>query len=167
MYLAESHKIKPYVEKYLVGRGLDIGCGAKKIVPHAIGIDFENQYDLPEYPSDADFKMGWEQFFSEHLDQYDYIFSAHLLEDYPNPFEILAQWMEFIKPNGLLILQLPIEDMYRKIGSSCNCRHVNNWKGALDFYEQIPDDMKKRLEIIDYSFGVVVDYSFYIVMRLI
>jgi len=169
LYYSETAKVRSYVEKYCIGIGLDLGCGIDKIVPTAIGVDFPKQYQIDDHPeTEADFKQSWEQFFAEHLDDlYDYIYSSHLLEDYKDPWGVLDIWLRFVKQGGFLILALPIEELYQKLGVNINARHTNNWKSAQDFCNQMPIDLRMQVELLEFSMEPVVDYNFYIVFRKI
>jgi predicted SAM-dependent methyltransferase len=166
--ISETDKVREYVKKYCVGVTLDIGCGLRKITPEAIGIDFSNQYNEEGHPLALDFGEGWEKFFETHLGiQYDCIYSSHLLEDYTNWIGVLLEWTSHIKVGGYLILYLPIEDVYKAFigGIGYNTHHVNNWKNALHFLSMFPEDLITMYDIVDYSKGVIYDFSFYVVLR--
>lgn len=119
----EAQKIKYLTVPYTRGVGLDIGCGAERVWPHAIGID---RFLTPKgaavaggikrLPMFADEAVGW-------------VFSSHALEDFAaeDTVSILREWWRAIRPGGHLILYLPHEDHYPKIGEDgCNPAHLRN-----------------------------------------
>ena len=57
--------------KYCQGQGLDLGCGPSKIKPDAIGVDL--------YHPEADMNMDARLLTPYGNEQFDYIFSSHLL----------------------------------------------------------------------------------------
>lgn len=166
--MSETSKVREFVEKYCVGEGLDIGCGEDKIVLNAIGIDFSNQYKLSDHPETvADYKNGWENFFKENHKLWDFIYSSHLIEDYSQQQidGMLNTWVDNLKIGGYLILVFPHEELYKKLGVNINSRHCNNWRSAMDFFESLSEQLRFCLNVIDFSFTVVVDYNLYIVLQ--
>lgn len=169
----ETPQVRPYVEKYCLGRGLDIGCGLEKIAPHAIGIDYPIQYGIHEdFPTVADIRRPWEEIIPLFKDDtFDFVYSSHLLEDYDNDFLEMAlqEWMSVLRPFGYLILFQPIEDLFKahceKTGQLYNAHHRQNWKSAEDFENRIPEWMRKAVVTVDKSTEPIGNYSFYIVFR--
>ena len=109
-YKAESKKIIWEVVPYLRGRGLDIGAGDFKILPHAISVDncHHAQFGISIRPdvfiqTAADLSM----FGSQSM---DFVYSSHLLEHMEDPAAALKEWYRLVKPGGYLILYLPHED---------------------------------------------------------
>lgn len=91
-------------------KGLDLGCGAKKI-PGSIGVDFRNgpQVDVVGDVSKRDFITSFDE-------KFDYVFSSHLIEDYPpiHAYEICAMWVNYLlKDGGLFILYVPQKGAYK------------------------------------------------------
>jgi ADP-heptose:LPS heptosyltransferase len=119
----EAQKIKYLTVPYTRGVGLDIGCGSERIWPHAIGVDrFISEkgatltHDLKRIPIFADGSM-------------DFVFSSHALEDFAeeDTVPLLQEWWRTIRPGGHLVLYLPHEDHYPKIGEhGCNPAHLRN-----------------------------------------
>ena len=115
-YIAESKKIVWEVALYLRGRGLDIGAGDFKVLPHAISVDnmHHSQFGFsvkPDVMSEAtDLSV-----FGTHT--MDFVYSSHTLEhieDYP---KALKEWWRLVKHGGYMILYLPDEDEYPKVGT--------------------------------------------------
>lgn len=107
--MGEAVKIKPIIEKYLIGDIVDIGCGDSPIMDTAFGIDgrdfpcvnfiTDTLYDLPSKLPD---KVG---IFSSCI-------SSHVAEHLPDLYRAVKEWAEFCKQGGYFILYLPDGDYY-------------------------------------------------------
>lgn len=115
----EAAKVKWELPPYTRGRVLDIGCGPYKTFPHFVGIDNGHH----------DAAFGWQSRPDLKVDSAadlgliatascDAVFSSHLLEhfEYAAVPAVLAEWMRVVKIGGHLILYLPDEDDYPKVG---------------------------------------------------
>jgi len=149
----EAQKVKFLTVPYTRGVGLDIGCGPERVWPHAIGLDrvlsdkgAAIHTDIETLPMFSDDSMDW-------------VFSSHALEDFPakKTEAILAEWCRPIKRGGFLILYLPHEDLYPKVGEEgCNVAHQRNFKPD-DIAPCMPDgwhliEDETRAEGNEYSF---------------
>ena len=115
----ESGKIRWELVKWTRGRGLDVGCGPNKAFPHMIGVDngadiqlFGHQFKPDVWIDDAaDLKL----FGTESM---DFVFSSHVLEHIPfdNVVKCLKEWLRVIKIGGYLVMYLPDETLYPKVG---------------------------------------------------
>lgn len=108
----ESDKIAAFTIPYTRGRGLDIGCGQRKVWPNAIGVDNGHH-----------FGQGAAEIVSEATDlsvfadnSLDFVFSSHNLEHIVDTQAALKEWWRVIKPGGHLVLYLPHKDFYPNIG---------------------------------------------------
>lgn len=170
---SEASKIRDKIIVYCEGKGVDIGCGQKKIKPDAVGVDFNEQYNHKDHPkTDSDFKGGFDAFFKmcseKKREPFDYIFSSHLLEDYDKPADIIKRWIPWVKPGGYIISVLPIEEVYRGVTSNKNEAHKRWWKGSEEFLTHLlEEDVMKGMECVDSSMNSepVGGYSFYVVLR--
>lgn len=124
----ESRKIVWEVAPYLSGRGLDLGAGTFKILPHAISVDNGDHAEKFGYPFTADLRAD-----CEHLDMFatqsmDFVFSSHLLEHIKDYKKALKEWWRVVKQGGKLILYLPHKDFYPNIGQpGSNPTHVHDF----------------------------------------
>jgi predicted SAM-dependent methyltransferase len=165
--VTEAQQIQEIANKYCVGKGLDVGCGERKIVSNAIGVDFITQYDIKDHPkTQADFHGGWQQYFdTQKPENLDFIFSSHLIEDFDNAYEILDRWIEAMKPGGYITLYLPVEQKFKQhcydTGQHYNPHHKQDWKGYEDFMSQLTNNKVSLVEGTDVS-GT---YSFYVVLK--
>lgn len=146
------------MKEWTFGKGLDVGCGLDKINPDAIGID------LAPLPG-VDYALDARDLFVFCNDEFDYVFSAHVLEDMPDPEDTLREWLRVLRPDGYLILYLPHKDYYPNIGKpGANPAHKHDF---------IPNDIIEILgKICRYTLVVVEnrnqndEYSFLIVAQI-
>lgn len=110
-YIADipQPQIKPLIEKYCLGNGIEIGPGKKPYCDPARTV-FLDKYTgnkdacvNPDVVSDASaipFADG----------NFSFLFSAHCLEHCPNTLRTLYEWERVLKPGGVLFLILPHAD---------------------------------------------------------
>lgn len=111
----EAAKIRWEVVPYFHGRILDLGCGEFKTFPHWIGVDNGKMWGKLHVDAPIEDALKLDLFASHSCDG---VFSSHLLEHIP--FEdvpaALAEWCRVIKPGGHLMLYVPDENDYPKVG---------------------------------------------------
>lgn len=141
--------------KYCQGQGLDLGCGNVKIKPDAIGIDLHSP--VADMPRDAR-KLDYYE-----SEQFDYVYSSHLLEEIQDTVPTLKEWLRVIKPGGNIILYQIVESRYFPIGHpNCNGSHKHHFTR---------DDLRNALEDLGCEFVHYADnpetkeWSFELVMR--
>jgi SAM-dependent methyltransferase len=90
-----------FLERYLSGSVLDIGCGDDLVVPHA------RPFDVVHGDANA---------ILDHLSpcSFDGVHSSHCLEHMRDVPGALAQWWALVKPGGHLVLVVPHEDLYEQ-----------------------------------------------------
>ena len=151
----EATKIRPRLKEYLIGNGLDLGCGPDKIHPEALGVD------VAPFPG-VNYVLDVRDLYPFKKQTFDYVFSSHTLEDLEDPLDALKEWSRVLKSGGLLILYLPHKDLYPNLGQEgSNPAHKN------DFVEQTIIDFlgligkfrilvtERRDEENEYSFLIV------------
>lgn len=163
----EASKIRWETVPYFHGRVLDIGCGPYKCFPHWIGVDNGHHWG----PAG---RSTFVQCDAKKLDLFmsqscDAVFSSHLLEhfEYEDAPAVLSEWVRVIKPNGHLMLYLPDEDQYPKVGEPyANPDHKWNVN-----FERVLDAMrtlKRGWDLIEYEVRSAEDeYSLWFVFRMI
>jgi ADP-heptose:LPS heptosyltransferase/predicted SAM-dependent methyltransferase len=112
----ESGKIRWELVPYTRGRGLDLGCGPSKAFPHFIGVDdftATAQFGTQMKPDVVCDVSKLDVFGSASM---DFAFSSHCLEHVADWKACLKEWWRVIKPAGYLVLYLPDEDEYPKVG---------------------------------------------------
>jgi predicted SAM-dependent methyltransferase/ADP-heptose:LPS heptosyltransferase len=157
----ESDKIKYDIVPYTRGRGLDLGCGHKKVWPHAIGVD--NGHHFGQAGADVIVET------CEDLGLFadgsmDFVFSSHLLEHIEDYEAALKEWWRVIKIGGYLVLYLPHKDFYPNIGQpGANPDHKHDFVPAdimdcmryVDPYWELVQ-CQERNEGNEYSFLMVI-----------
>lgn len=109
-----------WFDKYLVGNGIDIGCG-----PDILKSPYFNFYCVG-----WDIRDGDAQKMEGVLDaSYDFVYSSHCLEHMRDPSEALANWWRILKPGGYLVVVVPDEDLYEQgiWPSKGNGDHKTTW----------------------------------------
>lgn len=90
-----------HFEKYLLGRGLDIGAGDDPLVTPYGTVDI---YDWGQ--GDAQYLQNIAD------DSYDFVYSSHCLEHMRSIEESLKNWCRVIKPGGTLYVTVPDWTLY-------------------------------------------------------
>jgi SAM-dependent methyltransferase len=128
-YFSETEKIYPKIKHHVSGYVLDIGCGAHKVVPDAIGIDGRSIECV------GMLKNGLSKFEENMYGIADTVFSSHVLEHMEDDYETLKEWTRLLKPGGKLILYLPDGDYY---DNSTNSEHIRdyNFKTFMMFFRR-------------------------------
>ena len=159
----ESSKIRWELVPYMRGKCLDIGSGAYKVFPHFVGVDnghhwghFDNvrvddAKDLSQLGSAA----------------WDLAYSSHLLEHfyYKDVPAVLKEWMRVTKIGGHLILYVPDEDQYPKVGEfGANPDH--KWNVNYDLVIEAMDKLECGWDLVDYQVRSEEDeYSLFFVFQ--
>lgn len=127
-YKAESKKIVWDVAPYLRGRGLDIGAGTFKVLPHVISVDNCIDSKLFGMPVMPDVKVKSADDLSMFAtSQMDFVYSSHLLEHMEDPEKTLKEWWRVVRDGGYMILYLPHDELYPKVGEEgANRDHKHN-----------------------------------------
>ena len=90
-----------HFDKYLNGKGLDIGAGFDPLIVENGTIEI---WDLPQ--GDAQYLKGAED------NSYDFIYSSHCLEHMVDVKESLKNWARVVKPGGYLYIIVPDWERY-------------------------------------------------------
>jgi ADP-heptose:LPS heptosyltransferase/predicted SAM-dependent methyltransferase len=152
----EAAKVRYDIVPYTRGRGLDLGCGPAKAYPHFIGLDNNADAALFGIHAKPDILVETCEVLDFKDATMDFVFSSHLLEHIENYKAALAEWWRVIKVGGHLVLYLPDEDQYPKVGE----KHANpdhKWNVSYDrVIDAMPDGwdlirFEKRSEGNEYS----------------
>ena len=155
----ESKKICWEVSPYLRGRGVDIGAGDFKVLPHVISVDNMHHQAFgfsvkPDVVAEAD-KL--DMFASASM---DFVYSSHTLEHVADMPTTLREWWRLVKPGGYLVMYLPHKDFYPNIGQpGANPDHKRDLLPS-DVIAVMPDgwdllECQERNEDMEYSFLLV------------
>lgn len=110
----ESVKTRWRAIPWTKGRGLDLGCGADKLLDNARCLGIDNCYDSQAFGTpikpDINADITDLSFFS--AGSFDYAFSSFTLQCFPLEVvpSILREWMRVLRVGGRLILYLPDGD---------------------------------------------------------
>lgn len=155
----ESKKIVWEVAEYLKGRGLDIGAGDFKVLPHVISVDnFHHQafgfMVKPDVMAEAD---DLSMFADRSM---DFVYSSHTLEHVVDFRKVLREWWRLVKVHGYLVLYLPHKNLYPNIGQpGSNPDHKHDFL-PIDIVNAMPSgydllECQERGEADEYSFLLV------------
>lgn len=160
----EMAKCRNRVASFLKGAGLDLGCAKAKVCEGAIGIDNAHKADVNIDLASVDAL----RIFSDGA--FDYVFSAHCLEDFHATDAMLEEWWRVIRPGGHIILYGPDPDYYPRIGTAgANKSHKKDlywqdvWKILKGFGNAKLIQSSRHNESNEYSWQLVVQKKF---MRL-
>lgn len=127
-----------WFDKYLVGSGIDIGCGPDVLTspqqlphrgpdtPDTSKIDFSKPFICRGW----DWESGDAQYMKGVDDNiYDFVYSSHCLEHMVDPSVALQNWWRILKPGGHLVIVVPDEDLYEQgvWPSRGNGDHKTTW----------------------------------------
>lgn len=148
----ETGKITWELVRWTRGKGLDIGCGPHKGFPHFIGVD--NGFDIANFGIQFKPDVWIDDATDLRLfasDQYDFVYSSHVLEHIPfeNVVKALKEWLRVIKPNGYLVMYLPDETLYPKVGEK-GANPDHKWNVS---YDKVVDLMRKagHWDLVDWQ----------------
>lgn len=141
--------------KYLVGNGIDIGCGDDPILPDC------RRWDLED--GDAQVLDG------VPAESFDWVYSSNCLEHMRNPEQALVCWWRVLRPGGYLVFTVPDEDLYEMgiFPSAFNTDHkftytiskTSSWspttKNICDFFRLLTGHKVVSVRTIDsgYEYG--------------
>ena len=103
------------LQPYCVGRGVDVGCGHRKVAPHCIGVDILAAGDEGEYGvvrgqvSVADIQASGDDLHMFADGELDYVVSRHNLEHYIDVVKTLKEWARVTRPGGVVAMIVPDE----------------------------------------------------------
>lgn len=132
------------VRAYIKGeKVIDLGCGDKKTVPNAIGIDIVPQGSqipglTPDRLSVADHVGSVEQ--KLPVNEADTIIARHILEHCVNTTDTLNNWKDSLKHGGRLIIAVPNQHIRNSI--PLNWQHVHAFT---------PQSLKDQMESLGFK----------------
>lgn len=112
----EAAKCRWDVVPYIRGKGIDVGCGPTKVLPHAIGIDSCKDVELFGVEMKPDMVCEDACKLSIPDADLDFVFSSHLIEHLNEPARALSEWWRCLKVGGHLILYWPDPNEYPRVG---------------------------------------------------
>lgn len=127
--------------KFVVGeKVVELGCGPKKTVPSAVGIDrvAYGQHvpgTIQDFVSKADIIANVEENLPIESFRFDTAIARHILEHVVDPVAAIREWGRIIKQGGRLIIAVPNHEIRNTI--PLNIEHVHAWtpKSLMNFME--------------------------------
>ncbi len=135
---------------------LDVGCGANKTVPDAIGVDMIKGGNVVKTltgspKSSADIQADVSLPLPFEKESVDVIIGRHILEHLMDSVTILKGWNRLLKKGGLLIIAVPNNTMIQSI--PMNIEHVHAWN---------PEGMRSILEACGFKVIEQIDPQNYV-----
>jgi len=143
------------IKQFVVGdKVLELGCGDKKTVPHAIGIDMvvagtsipgldPSRISRADIVGDVSQKLP--------VTDADTIVARHILEHIVPTVEVLRNWKDSLKHGGRLIIAVPNQNICDSIPMNHQHRHAFTPKSLNDQMELLGF---KTVDILDPDNGV-------------
>jgi hypothetical protein len=160
----ESSKIRWELVPYMRGKCLDIGAGPYKVFPTFSSVDNGHHWGNQWTDIRVDDAIDLSQLGSG---SWDLAYSSHLLEHfaYEKVPQVLKEWMRVVKQGGYLILYLPDEDQYPKVGDKfANADH--RWNVSYDRLIAAMEKLECGWDLIDYQVRSETDeYSLFFVFK--
>lgn len=111
MYQSETARYRHLTSPHCVGLGLDIASQGDPVVPYAWSLDLPptefatyNSNNPPRGPIQLHGDARQLPIADASL---DFVYSSHLLEDFPDWEPVLKEWVRVIKPGGKLVVLIP------------------------------------------------------------
>lgn len=105
----------------------DIGCGPRKTLPKAIGVDFiKGGEEIPSLGggiSQADLQADVSKSIPVKENTVDVIIARHILEHMIDPVSVLEMWISKLRVGGRLIIAVPNQEIINSI--PMNLEHVH------------------------------------------
>lgn len=138
----EGEMVKKYIKPGLI---VELGVGAKKTVPEAIGVDEvakgEKIYLLSNAVSVADIQADVTEKLPFDDSSVDTVIARHILEHCVPTIKVLRDWKRILKIGGRLIIAVPDEEITETI--PLNPEHVVSFT---------PDSLKDLVEVVGFKF---------------
>ena len=152
-----------FATRYIVGDGIDIGCGQDPIA------NYYEFYPLMKSLRPWELKDGDGMLLEGVEDEaFDFVHSSHSLEHMADPKVAMENWIRVCKKGGHLVLLLPDEDMFEQgnwPSAYAGADHVTAWTikkneswcsasyNITDFFGQFADQLEiLKIEKLDSSY---------------
>ena len=103
------------LQPYCVGRGIDVGCGHRKVADHCIGVDLLAAGEVGEHgvvhgqTSVADIQASGDDLHMFADGELDFVVSRHNLEHYVDVVKTLQEWSRVTRAGGTVAMIVPDE----------------------------------------------------------
>jgi SAM-dependent methyltransferase len=140
----ENHPEALALQPFCVGRGIDVGCGHRKVAPDCIGVDLLAAGEVGEHgvvhgqQSVADIQASGDDLHMFADRELDYVVSRHNLEHYVDVVKTLQEWARVTRPGGTVAMIVPDERAGDTIFLDPTHKHVFT-----------PDSLERLIGVID------------------
>lgn len=169
-YLIEREMMtKPIISNFDLSttNGLDIGCGKRKSLPTAIGIDKGRGFTEVglNNVSFAKPDLVWDARTLPFKDNtIDWITASHVIEHFEEPIKVLNEWLRVLKVGGIISLIIPIAEYIGKIEDTKGKMIHKHDYSVESFKEEVID--KLYVKVVEYK-DLNNKWSFLCVLRKI
>lgn len=115
-YKSETAKYRKLTVPFCNGCGIDIASQGDPVVPWAWQLDLPSEefafYNSNNPPRGAIQLRGHGEELPVESDSLDFVYSSHLLEDYPDWEPVLIEWVRVLKPGGHLVVLIPDRELW-------------------------------------------------------
>lgn len=170
IYQSETSKVRHLVIGYCNGYGCDIGFGGDKVKKdNCAGIDYAKPY---AYTGKDKVDIACD-LMNEKIpvanDTFDYVYSSHLIEDFPDTAAVLKEFIRILKNGGNLILVFPDQPKYaevcRQTGQPVNLHHVHADMGLAYMHRCLESLSGIRYETL-FESNCEIDYNVVMVLKI-
>ncbi len=132
------------LQPFCVGRGIDVGCGHRKVAEQCIGVDLLAAGVVGEHgvvqgqASVADIQASGDDLHMFADGELDYVVSRHNLEHYVDVVKTLQEWARVTRPGGTVAMIVPDERAGDTIFLDPTHKHVFT-----------PDSLERLIGVID------------------
>lgn len=130
--MSETSKYRDLTVPYCIGNGIDIGSQGDPVVPWAISLDLPlaeySHYSSGQAPDKSIQWRGDASALPFKDGILDFVYSSHLIEDFPDWYPYLREWARVLKPGGYIIILLPDKKLWGDAilrGQPPNCAHTH------------------------------------------
>lgn len=150
----EQRKTRWRAIPYTRGKGLDLGCGAERILDNKniIGVDSGKDVEMFNTSVNAQVMCDVTDLSMFGGRQFDFVFSSHVLEhiDVAKLPATLREWCRVIKKGGYLVLYLPLSGLYPDPGEE----HANpdhKWAVTYDRVVELMTQVARPWDLCEYQ----------------
>lgn len=141
---SETAKFRHIVEKWCVGKGIDIGCHQDPINDTCIAFDDDPWMQVTDRGDARKLPFADEEF--------SWVYSSHLIEDIDDTEALLAEWMRVLTPGGKLIVACPYPGRF----DGFNSEHVHDGFTPAQLSEYLSAAGCSVIEKIEYDYSTIV-----------
>ena len=111
----DNHPEGVALAPFCVGRGIDVGCGHRKVTPECIGVDIlaggaEGEHGVIRGQRIvADVQASGDDLHMFADGELDFVVSRHNLEHYIDVVKTLQEWERVVRPGGVVAMIVPDE----------------------------------------------------------